>query len=66
MIKRICVGMNSCGIAAGAEEIKEFIETEFKEQNIELEIKNVGCTGMCYREPLVDIVTEDMIYTYGD
>ncbi len=66
MIKRICVGMNSCGIAAGAEEIKEFIETEFKEQSIELEIKNVGCTGMCYREPLVDIVTEDMIYTYGD
>jgi len=66
MIKRICVGMNSCGIAAGAEEIKEFIEAEFKEQNIELEIKNVGCTGMCYREPLVDIVTEDMIYTYGD
>jgi len=66
MIKRICVGMNSCGIAAGAEEIKEFIEAELKEQNIELEIKNVGCTGMCYREPLVDIVTEDMIYTYGD
>ncbi|MHA1221382.1 MAG: NADH-ubiquinone oxidoreductase-F iron-sulfur binding region domain-containing protein, partial [Candidatus Heimdallarchaeota archaeon] len=66
MIKRICIGMNSCGIAAGAEEIKEFIKAELEEKNIDLQIKNVGCTGMCYREPLVDIVTEDTIYTYGD
>ncbi len=66
MIKHIAIGMNSCGIAAGAEEIKAFLEKELKDRNIELKLKNVGCIGMCYREPLVDIVTKDVIYTYGN
>ncbi|MFW9924091.1 MAG: NADH-ubiquinone oxidoreductase-F iron-sulfur binding region domain-containing protein [Candidatus Thorarchaeota archaeon] len=66
MIKRICVGMNSCGIAAGAEEIKEVLLSELKENNIDLEVRNVGCIGMCYREPMLDVVTDNVIYTYGD
>lgn len=66
MIKRITIGMNSCGIAAGAEEIKEVLLDELKDHEIDIEVKNVGCIGMCYREPMIDIVTEDIIYTYGD
>ncbi|NHJ05647.1 MAG: NADH-quinone oxidoreductase subunit NuoF [Candidatus Heimdallarchaeota archaeon] len=66
MIKRICVGMNSCGIAAGAEEIKEVLLEQLKENKIDIPVKNVGCIGMCYREPLLDIVFDDVIYTYGD
>ena len=66
MIKRICIGMNSCGIAAGAEEIKETLLTQLKEKKITIPVKNVGCIGMCYREPLLDIVTDEAIYTYGD
>ena len=66
MIKYIGIGMNSCGIAAGAEEIKSFLLEQLKELKIDLTVKNVGCIGMCYREPLLDIATEDAIYTYGD
>ncbi|HUU79163.1 MAG TPA: NADH-quinone oxidoreductase subunit NuoF [candidate division Zixibacteria bacterium] len=66
MIKRICVGMNSCGIAAGAEEIKEVLLEHLKENKIDIPVINVGCIGMCYREPLLDIVFDDVIYTYGD
>lgn len=66
MIKYIGIGMNSCGIAAGAEEIKSFLVDQLKELKSDLKIKNVGCIGMCYREPMIDIVTEEAIYTYGD
>ena len=66
MIKRICIGMNSCGIAAGAEEIREALLTQLEEKKIDIPVKNVGCIGMCYREPLIDIVTDEVIYTYGD
>jgi len=66
MIKRICVGMNSCGIAAGAEEIKVVLLEQLKENKLDIPVKNVGCIGMCYREPMIDIVFDDIIYTYGN
>ncbi|AIF68743.1 NADH dehydrogenase [Palaeococcus pacificus DY20341] len=65
MIKAIAVGMNSCGIAAGAKETYEAIKKELKERGIDIPLKVVGCVGMCYREPLVDIITENEIITYG-
>lgn len=58
--------MNSCGIAAGAEEIKKTLLDELKDKKIGIPVKNVGCIGMCYHEPLIDIVTDKIIYTYGD
>lgn len=64
-IKAIAVGMNSCGIAAGARETYEAIKAELEKRNLNIKLKIVGCVGMCYREPLVDIITEDEIITYG-
>lgn len=64
-IKAIAVGMNSCGIAAGAKETYEAIKRELEERGLSVKLKIVGCVGMCYREPLVDIITEDEIITYG-
>ncbi len=66
MIKAISVGMNSCGIAAGAKETYTALEKELKEKGIAIPLKIVGCVGMCYREPLVDIITENEIITYGN
>ncbi|WP_054841130.1 NADH-ubiquinone oxidoreductase-F iron-sulfur binding region domain-containing protein [Thermococcus peptonophilus] len=58
--------MNSCGIAAGAKETYEAIKRELEERGgLDVKLKIVGCVGMCYREPLVDIITEDEIITYG-
>jgi len=61
-IKAIAVGMNSCGIAAGAKETYEAIKRELKERGLDIKLKIVGCVGMCYREPLVDIITENEIF----
>jgi len=65
MIKAIAVGMNSCGLAAGAEKIYTALQQELKNQQIDVPLKKTGCVGMCYREPLVDIVTDHEIISYG-
>lgn len=51
----IKVGMSSCGIAAGAEDVYNFFVEEVKKRNIQIEIKKCGCIGMCYAEPLVEV-----------
>jgi NADP-reducing hydrogenase subunit HndB len=56
----IKVGMSSCGIAAGAEEIFNFFIEEAKKRNLQIEIKKSGCVGACYAEPLVEVSVEGL------
>ncbi len=51
----IYVGAGSCGLAAGAGEVIEAIESYLKDKDLPAEIIKVGCIGPCYLEPLVDI-----------
>lgn len=48
----IRVGLGSCGIASGAEAVRDVLEKYGP-------VKAVGCNGMCYREPLVQVVEAD-------
>ena len=52
---RIIVGMGTCGIAAGAQKVKEAIVRELQQRKMDVDIVTVGCIGMCSKEPLVDI-----------
>ena len=62
----IKVGMSSCGIAAGAEEVFNFFVEEVKKRNLQIEIKKCGCAGACYAEPLVEVRVDGMpAVTYG-
>jgi len=56
----IKVGMSSCGIAAGADEVFNFFVEEVKKRNLQIEIKKCGCAGMCYAEPLVEVSVEGL------
>ncbi len=56
----IKVGMSSCGIAAGAEEVFNFFIEEVKKRNLQIEIKKCGCAGACYAEPLVEVSVEGL------
>jgi NADP-reducing hydrogenase subunit HndB len=56
----IKVGMSSCGIAAGAEEVYNFFIEEVKKRNLQIEIKKCGCAGACYAEPLVEVSVEGL------
>ena len=56
----IKVGMSSCGIAAGADEIFNFFSEEVKKRNLQIQIKKCGCAGACYAEPLVEVSVEGL------
>jgi NADH:ubiquinone oxidoreductase subunit F (NADH-binding)/NAD-dependent dihydropyrimidine dehydrogenase PreA subunit len=51
----IFVGAGTCGLGAGAKATKIQIEKYLKEKDIDAEIIEVGCIGLCSAEPLVDI-----------
>jgi NADH-quinone oxidoreductase subunit F len=51
----IFIGMGTCGIAAGASDVAKAVHTELAARNLDALVINVGCIGMCVKEPLVDI-----------
>lgn len=51
----IILGMGTCGIAAGANEVAAEVRSELKKHKIKAEVVSVGCIGMCHNEPLIDI-----------
>lgn len=52
----LLVGTGTCGRAAGAQAVLEAIKKELSQQNIDAIVTQVGCIGLCYAEPLVDII----------
>ena len=52
---KIQIGKGSCGIAAGANKISDYLEKCLAENNLSVEIAPTGCIGMCYLEPIVDV-----------
>ena len=64
-IKRVKVGMASCGLAAGAQVVFDHLKEELTPKNILVE--RTGCIGMCFREPLVEVEYDDgSSIIYGD
>lgn len=53
---KIVVGQGSCGIAAGAEKVRQALLG--KDLN-DAQLTIAGCIGMCYLEPIVDIYEND-------
>lgn len=62
---RITIGMGSCGIAAGAQKTKAALEKALKDQNSNITVEQVGCIGMCFNEPIVEVITDNEHYYYG-
>jgi len=52
---RIRVGTALCGMAAGASEVLETLIKEIGDRGADVSVNEVGCLGLCYAEPLVDI-----------
>jgi len=53
---KITVGMATCGIASGAELVYNALADEIEKQKLDIILSKAGCIGMCYREPLVDVI----------
>ena len=61
---RILIGAATCGRAAGALAVLEAINSKLAEYNIEADITQVGCIGLCYAEPIVNIVKPGCPHVY--
>ncbi|MDY0109898.1 MAG: NADH-quinone oxidoreductase subunit NuoF [Candidatus Krumholzibacteria bacterium] len=51
----IMVGYASCGIAAGAKDVRKLLEAKAAENGARITIKQTGCLGICYDEPIVEV-----------
>ena len=63
----IRVGLGSCGVASGAEPVRDALERAAREAGANGIVKTVGCNGMCHREPLVEVLSaEGAVALYGN
>ena len=53
----IRVGTAMCGQAAGALEVVDALHRELAVQGMDAVVSQVGCLGLCFAEPLVDVLT---------
>jgi len=51
----VFIGSATCGLASGAGELLEQAERFIKRRRLKVDLVPVGCIGMCFIEPLVDV-----------
>ena len=63
MKSTVNVGVASCGIAAGAQKVYDYLKTNVSDTSFE--VRKVGCIGMCFNEPLVEVISGEDSFIYG-
>ncbi len=49
------VGAGTCGLSAGAGEVRDALVSELNKRGSECEVVGAGCMGFCFAEPLVEV-----------
>ena len=52
---RVLIGAVTCGRAAGAQAVRAAFEQDLPNASVHASLHDVGCLGMCYAEPLVEL-----------
>jgi len=55
----IRLGFGTCCIAKGSGQIRAALDDVLEQTGIKVRVKRVGCLGMCYQEPLLEVVLPD-------
>lgn len=55
---RILVGQGSCGLAAGAGKVYNYLQHQITEGNLAVDLDVTGCIGNCYLEPIVEVIED--------
>ena len=67
---KVLVGLATCGIAAGANPVKNAFADTLEKNGIDnVEVKRTGCIGICQFEPVVEVYVpnqEKVTYVYMD
>ncbi len=64
-MKRAIVGMGTCGLSAGAQQVYDKLKETIAAKPGACELSATGCIGMCYREPLVEVREDAWRTIYG-
>jgi NADH:ubiquinone oxidoreductase subunit F (NADH-binding)/Pyruvate/2-oxoacid:ferredoxin oxidoreductase delta subunit/(2Fe-2S) ferredoxin len=51
----IYVGAGTCGLAAGMDQVIPAMRRTLADKGIDVTVKEVGCFGLCHREPMLDV-----------
>ncbi|MFW5707400.1 MAG: NADH-ubiquinone oxidoreductase-F iron-sulfur binding region domain-containing protein [Bacteroidota bacterium] len=62
----VIVVLGSCGVAAGAGKTYDEFHRIREADKLNFDIKKTSCIGMCFREPLVEIIDDSGKYLYGN
>lgn len=54
---RFLLGYGSCGIASGANAVLEGLNEAF--EGTEFKVEKVGCNGLCFAEPIVEVISDN-------
>ncbi len=52
----IRIGLGSCCVASGSEEVRDELDRILKETKINVSVKQVGCVGVCNQVPIMEIL----------
>ena len=67
---KVVIGMGTCGISAGADEVMQAIKDEIEKRHLtDVMISPTGCIGLCAQEPLVEIMVpgkENVVFCQVD
>lgn len=55
----IHVGLGSCCMSKGSDQLFQALEESAARNGCEVNIKRVGCVGMCHRTPMIEVVGAD-------
>ena len=55
----IRIGLGSCCVASGSDEIRDAVKNTLDTKSLNVNLKHVGCVGMCHQVPLVEIVPDE-------
>ncbi len=51
----IRIGLGSCCQASGSSAVKDVLEEVIVQDNLNVQLKHVGCVGLCHQVPLVEV-----------
>ena len=55
----IRLGLGSCCVASGSADVERQVNHVLLNNNLQTQVKQVGCVGMCHQVPLLEIVEEN-------
>jgi len=66
-IVQVKVAMATCGIAAGAKDVLNYMVEELDFQGVDAIVTQTGCMGYCYAEPTIEVILpgkEPVVYGF--